>query len=248
MSISKLYNTQLFETYQFCNPNLRLQALTHSSYEDPVEGFENNERLEFLGDAVLSMLSTIFIFTKFPDWKEGELTELRSKMVCNETLSQIAKELQLQKQIRVGKSLVPGSLFIDSKIWSNTVEALIGAIFLDLDMNFLRMQDILFPYFDSIVHSMPQTKRNPERNFSEQLETNPIGSLQSWAQQSSKGLPEYKFDSIVNANSGLEFCAKVYIQRKLYGSSSAGCEKEAKKRAVKTALLLIRSNSIKICD
>lgn len=119
--------------YQFSNIKMLKQALTHSSFsnEKRFDKLENNERLEFLGDAVLELVASEFIFTKNPQMQEGEMTRLRASLVCEPALAFCARELNLGTYVLLGKGeAATGGRERDS-ILSDAVEAVIGAIFLD---------------------------------------------------------------------------------------------------------------------
>ena len=119
--------------YEFKNFQLLINAMTHSSYANehhiPYSG--NNERLEFLGDAVLEVTSSEFLFHKFQDMPEGELTKKRASLVCEPTLALCAREIPLGDYLLLGKGEeATGGRRRDS-IVSDAMEALIGAIYLD---------------------------------------------------------------------------------------------------------------------
>ena len=119
--------------YQFNNIGLLKNALTHSSYanEKKTGNYKNNERLEFLGDAVLELTSSEFIYTGNPDMNEGKMTRLRASIVCEPTLAMCARQIHLQEYIMLGKGEdLTGGRTRDSII-SDALEALIGAIYLD---------------------------------------------------------------------------------------------------------------------
>lgn len=119
--------------YDFKNKELLRQALTHSSFsnEQRINKQKNYERLEFLGDAVLELASSKFFFMNNPDMSEGQMTKLRSSMVCEPALAFCAKDLKLGEYIRLGKGEeATGGRGRDSII-SDVMEALIGAIYLD---------------------------------------------------------------------------------------------------------------------
>lgn len=119
--------------YTFNNIHLLEQALVHSSYanENKMSKEENNERLEFLGDAVLEIVTSYYLFTKYPDMLEGELTKLRASIVCEPTLAKFSKEIRLGEYIMLGKGEENSGGRHRSSVLSDTVEALIGAIYLD---------------------------------------------------------------------------------------------------------------------
>ena len=119
--------------YQFNNIGLLKNALTHSSYanEKKTGNYKDHERLEFLGDAVLELTSSEFIYTGNPDMNEGKMTRLRASIVCEPTLAMCARQIHLQEYIMLGKGEdLTGGRTRDSII-SDALEALIGAIYLD---------------------------------------------------------------------------------------------------------------------
>ena len=119
--------------YQFNNIGLLKNALTHSSYanEKKTGNYKDNERLEFLGDAVLELTSSEFIYTGNPDMNEGKMTRLRASIVCEPTLAMCARQIHLQEYIMLGNGEdLTGGRTRDSII-SDALEALIGAIYLD---------------------------------------------------------------------------------------------------------------------
>ena len=119
--------------YSFRDKALLKQALTHSSYanEQKIRKNGDYERLEFLGDAVLEMISSEFLFKENPEMPEGKLTKLRSSLVCEPALAQCAKEIDLGSYMLLGKGEeATGGRFRES-ITSDVMEALIGALYLD---------------------------------------------------------------------------------------------------------------------
>lgn len=119
--------------YTFQDFSLFRQALTHSSYanEHKQEKLHDNERLEFLGDAVLEIISSEFLFFQYPKLPEGDLTKLRASIVCEPTLALCTRELNLGEYLLLGKGEErTGGRYRDS-IVSDAMEALIGAIYLD---------------------------------------------------------------------------------------------------------------------
>ena len=119
--------------YEFKDEGYLKNALTHSSFANEKKSgkFKNNERLEFLGDAVLELTSSEFLFMQNSDMKEGELTKLRASMVCEPALAFCAREIKLNEYIMLGKGEdLTGGRDRDS-IVSDALEALIGAIYLD---------------------------------------------------------------------------------------------------------------------
>ena len=119
--------------YHFQNRHLLKQAMTHSSYanEHKAKGYHDNERLEFLGDAVLEVVSSEFLFRHYPALPEGDLTKLRASIVCEPTLALCARELDLGDFLLLGKGEEHTGGRKRDSIVSDAMEALIGAIYLD---------------------------------------------------------------------------------------------------------------------
>jgi len=119
--------------YTFQDFSLFRQALTHSSYanEHKQENIHDNERLEFLGDAVLEIISSEFLFFEYPDLPEGDLTKLRASIVCEPTLALCTRELNLGEYLLLGKGEERTGGRHRNSIVSDAMEALIGAIYLD---------------------------------------------------------------------------------------------------------------------
>ncbi|KAF5039292.1 ribonuclease III [Sedimentibacter saalensis] len=119
--------------YSFKNIEILEKSLTHSSYSNEDKSYSkvNNERLEFLGDAVLSITVSRFIFDKFPEYPEGDLTKLRSQVVCEDTLSLVAANLQIGRFLLLGKGEEASGGRERKSILADAVEAIIAAIYID---------------------------------------------------------------------------------------------------------------------
>lgn len=119
--------------YHFQDKNLLLLALTHSSYanEHKKGGHENNERLEFLGDAVLDMVVSEYIYRKFPEMPEGELTKLRAAVVCEGSLAQLSRQLGVGRNLFLGKGEESTGGRTRESILADAFEAIIGAVCMD---------------------------------------------------------------------------------------------------------------------
>jgi len=119
--------------YSFRDKDLLIRALRHSSYvnEKKMEKYECNERLEFLGDAVLELTSSEFLFYEHPEMPEGQMTKLRASMVCEQALAYCARELDLGKYLLLGKGEDATGGRKRESVTSDALEALIGAIYLD---------------------------------------------------------------------------------------------------------------------
>ena len=131
--MSSLKEFQKIIGYQFQNENLLKQALTHSSYanEKHMKKLSDNERLEFLGDAVLELTSSEFLFEHYPNLTEGQLTKLRASIVCEPTLAMCTEALHLGDFLYLGKGEDQTGGRNRKSILSDAMEAVIGAIYLD---------------------------------------------------------------------------------------------------------------------
>ena len=119
--------------YRFDDPHLFDQALTHRSF-----GAANNERLEFLGDAVLGMVISDILYGRFPQASEGELSQLRASLVKGTVLAQVARELGLGECIHLGDGELKAGGSKRASILANTFEALIGALYIDAGLKVCR--------------------------------------------------------------------------------------------------------------
>lgn len=119
--------------YQFNDEQLLFTALTHSSYanEHKLHKIHHNERLEFLGDAVLEIVSSDFLFKNFPDMAEGQMSKKRASLVCEPTLAYCARQITLGKYLMLGKGEDMGGGRNRDSILSDALEAVIGSIYLD---------------------------------------------------------------------------------------------------------------------
>jgi ribonuclease-3 len=119
--------------YQFKDSNLLRQAMTHSSFsnEHRLNRLTSNERLEFLGDAVLEIVTSDFLFAKYPKLPEGDLTKIRASIVCEQTLAFCTREIELGMYLLLGKGEDLTGGRDRNSIVSDAMEALIGAIYLD---------------------------------------------------------------------------------------------------------------------
>ena len=119
--------------YHFQDTYLLSCALTHSSWanEQKIHRYKDYERLEFLGDAVLEMISSAFLFHEYPDMREGELSKRRAALVCEPSLAECARRLGIEQHIRLGRGAEADGGREKDSIVSDVMEALIGAMYLD---------------------------------------------------------------------------------------------------------------------
>ncbi len=158
--------------YTFKNINILKEAMTHSSYANELRQknvrIKSNERLEFLGDAVLEVISSTYLFEKYPNVPEGELTRIRSESICTAALSSYALSLDLGSHIYFGK----GERKTDGKnklsTLENTFEALLGAIYLDSGHNIERVTQFLIKFLAPRIEMM-QSESNDYKSELQQI-------------------------------------------------------------------------------
>ena len=135
----------------FRDPGLLLEAVTHSSFanENPSVSPRDNERLEYLGDAVLQLISAEYLYKHHPGATEGELTQTRSAMVNTNTLAQMAEQLDLGSYLYLGKGIAKGGGRSLKSLLANGFEAVLGAVFLDAGY------DAAYHYYQNRYRSLP---------------------------------------------------------------------------------------------
>jgi ribonuclease-3 len=160
--------------YVFVNQGLLRTALTHRSL-----GEDNNERLEYLGDALLGFVMAETLYQRYPGASEGDLTRLRATLVKEETLARIARELQLGNYVILGGGELKSGGWRRTSILANTLEAIIGAIY--LDAGFIICRDKVLSLFDDII----------QETTPDNLIKDPKTRLQEYLQSRQQLLPEY---------------------------------------------------------
>ncbi len=213
--------------YEFKDKSLLKQALTHSSYanEQKINRSGDYERLEFLGDAVLEVVSSEFLFHKYPDLPEGKLTKLRASMVCEPSLALCARDLKLGSYILLGKGEESTGGRNRESITSDVMEAIIGAIFLD--------------------GGMEKAKSHIERFILSDLEDKALFyDSKSTLQEILQGKLKKEFEYILNAERGpehdKEFDVSVIVDGKELGNGKGRTKKAAEQQAAYQALLKLR--------
>lgn len=209
----------------FRDPLLLSRALTHRSYlnEHP-EAIEDNERLEFLGDAVLDFLVGAWLYNRFPEMSEGNLTRLRSALVRTENLAQFAQNIELGKAIFLGHGEEEGGGRERPALLCGTFEALIGAIYLDAGIQ--KVQDFIAPMLEEAASRI--LKMNKDKD--------PKSILQEWAQAQGLGTPSYRTVAAYGPDHAKTFEIEVYIGDQLYGRGVGQSKQAAAKAAAELAL------------
>ena len=165
-----------FTGYQFNSEELLEQALTHRSHSRN----ENNERLEFLGDSVLNLIISNFIYRRFEDASEGRLSRIRASLVKQDTLAGVAREIGLGDHIRLGGGELKSGGFRRASILSDVLEALIAAIYLDSD--YLQAEKVVLRLFDDLLQAVDVDSSMKDAKT----------KLQEYLQGRQKPLPDYQ--------------------------------------------------------
>ena len=209
----------------FNNPTLLKTALTHSSFANQFKDAEYNERLEFLGDAVLQLCITEYLFNNFKSKSEGELTKTRSLIVCENSLYEIAKKLHLGEYIRMskGEELTGGRERIS--IQADAVEAVIAAVYLDKGIGFVR--DFILLHFEEII----------KKAINNEIILDFKTKLQEFLQKDGEVSIHYELIKHEGPPHRRKFFTNVVIENNIMGEGCGYRKKEAEQNAAKQALM-----------
>lgn len=213
--------------YQFRNPELLRHALRHSSYvnEKHMKKYECNERLEFLGDAVLEVVSSEFLFFEYETMPEGELTKKRASMVCEPALAFCARDINLGEYLMLGKGEeATGGRKRDS-VTSDAMEALIGAIYLDGG----------FASAKEFIHRFILNDLENKKLF---FDSKTI--LQEIVQGNSDDQVSYELIREEGPDHNKSFCTAVRIGEKIYGEGEGRTKKASEQQAAYQAILKLQ--------
>lgn len=207
-------------------------ALTHRSYanEHP-EVSGHNERLEFLGDAVLGFLVGEMLYRMYPEMNEAELTRLRSRLVDEAQLSKIGAKMELGELMRLGKGAAKDNGRANPSLLNDTFEALIGAYYLDAGV--VAVGEYVQPLFRAIAQELvTNLAKSHESSF---IDTK--NRFQQWALAHHKEVPHYEIiEEATLPNNLKEFTAQVSVKGNVYGIGKGSRKKEAEKQAAFNAL------------
>jgi len=209
----------------FDDPRLLTRALTHRSYlnEHP-ECLEDNERLEFLGDAVLDFLVGEWLYHRFPEMPEGDLTRLRAAFVCRDHLAAFARQMGLGEALLLGHGEAASGGRERPTTLSAAFEALVGALYLDQGLDAVRR--FLLPFIEPATQHILEAR----------LDEDPKSRLQEWAQAQGYHAPTYHILRVNGPDHAREFEVEVRIQGRPYGRGKGPSKREATKAAAADAL------------
>ncbi len=210
----------------FKDKQLLQRAFTHRSYlnEHRSEASEHNERLEFLGDAVLELIATHFLYEKFPTHTEGDLTAFRASLVNAVTLGDVANSIGMNDYLLLSRGESRDKGRARSVLLANAIEALVGAIYLDQGYDTARVfiEKYVFPKLDEIVQK--------------KLWRDSKSVLQERAQEMLGATPYYSVMSESGPDHDKQFVVGVYVKEALLAQGSGKSKQEAEQDAARNAL------------
>ena len=226
------YVQQCF-AYQFQDLALLRLALTHPSYahEHPEQGGEeyHNQRLEFLGDAILDFLVAAWLYKAYPDFPEGPLTRLRAMLVRTETLAVLAKHLGLHTALRLGHGESESGGHQRPANLCDALEAVVGALYIDggLDTSWQRLE----PWFAHESEAILETKAYVDAK----------SRFQEWAQAKLNITPNYQIINEDGPDHAKTFTAQVLLETQVSGTGQGPSKRSAEQAAAEIALTKIKS-------
>lgn len=207
----------------FSNFSLLTMALTHRSYaNEHQDGSMDNERLEFLGDAIVDLVVGEWVYRHFPELPEGDLTKLRAHLVKNENLAKFAQQIDLGAALHLGRGEKSTGGKNRESVLGSAFEALLGAIY--LDSNFEKVKNFILPFIEPRKDTILEEFNDPKSNFQEKIQAYKMGPI---------------VYHVVNA-SGPDH-AKIYevevtVNGKVMGRGSGSSKSAAEREAARDAL------------
>lgn len=215
----------------FKNLLLLTRALTHRSYvNEHQDALEDNERLEFLGDAILDFVAGAWLYNHFPELAEGELTRSRSALVCTEQLAEFARSLGLGAAIRLGHGEDQAGGRQKDVLLCATFEALIGALYLQNDISTIQL----------FIH--PMLEQLSDQIMLSSDSRDPKSRLQEWSQGQKLGIPQYGIVAVSGPEHQRNFEIEVQVNGKSFGRGSGHNKQIAERAAAQNALRTIEKS------
>ncbi|ADU30790.1 ribonuclease III [Evansella cellulosilytica] len=207
------------------NVDIYIQAFTHSSYvnEHRIRPHDDNERLEFLGDAVLELAISQYLFKNYANMSEGEMTKLRAAIVCEPSLAKIADELKFGERVLLGKGEEMTGGRKRPALLADVFESFVGALYLDLGM------DAVYDFLKVNVYP-----KIADGAFSDMMDYK--SQLQELVQREGQGQIQYKIVQERGPAHAREFVSEVWLENKLLGIGAGRSKKEAEQMAAQKAL------------
>lgn len=207
----------------FSNRSLLMRALTHRSYaNEHDDAVEDNERLEFLGDAVLNFVVGEWVFHRFPEMPEGNLTKLRSSLVRNEQLAEFARRLHLGSMLRLGRGERASGGHLRDSLLGSAFEALVGALYLDAGIE--KVRAFVVPLLDSTGETILDELNDPK------------SQLQEITQSMKLGTPHYRVIDTSGPDHARIYEVEVEVAGKVKGGGRGSSKGSAEREAARDAL------------
>lgn len=210
----------------FTNQDLLIQALTHRSYLNENPGFRtgHNERLEFLGDAVLELVTTEFLYDRFPEKPEGELTSLRAALVNSRMLADIATAININDVLLLSRGEAKDLGRARQYILANAFEAVVGAVYLDCRYDAARrfIEHTVFPHLDEVIEN--KLYKDPKSLFQEE------------AQERVGVTPSYEVVKEWGPDHEKQFVIGVFLEKELVAEGQGPSKQAAQEQAAINAL------------
>lgn len=220
----------------FEDSNLLLQALTHRSYvhEHAESGVQDNERMEFLGDAILDFITGEMLYHRFPEMSEGLLTRLRSALVRTDSLAKLAAECGIGEAMRIGKGEEQVGGRTRKKILCQVFEAVVGAMYLDQGLEVVAA--FVVPRLTALQkHVMEEAVRKDARS-----------QLQEWSQAHFNLTPQYRVVAASGPEHDKEFSVEVLIGEDVIASGMGRTKQTAAQTAARNALAVLENRQVEI--
>lgn len=221
---------------QFQDETLLRRALTHRSYINENPGEEgDNERLEFLGDALLTAVSGEYLYQLEGELGEDEMTRRRAALVDEKQLAKFATEVGLDFRIRLGRGAIQEGGYHNSRLLSSTFEAVVGAYYLDKNRNIEKLRSHLEELFNAIPNGVARGATKVRSNidsknrFQETVQAN-----------GAKAPPKYVTEQLGGTDHSPEFHSRVYVDGVLYGEGRGSSKKKAEKQAAEDAIAKLK--------
>ena len=232
----------MHELLQFSNEQLLRRALTHRSYvNETSEADGDNERLEFLGDALLTFVCGEYLYQLKDELGEDEMTRRRANLVDEKQLAKFATEVGLDFRMRLGQGAIREGGYHNPRLLSSTFEAVVGAYYLDKNRNIKAVQPLLEKLFSGVFEpvrareGVTQIRSNidSKNQFQESVQAN-----------GAKSPPKYVTEQIGGTDHEPEFHSRVYVDGVLYGEGRGSSKKKAEKRAAEDALAKLKKRGL----
>ena len=209
---------------KFNNPDLLRQALTHRSAVNEKMGGWHNERLEYLGDAVLELIASEFVYLAYPYKQEGELTQMRTALVRTETLAEIANQLKIPERLIISRGEKQAGGHLKASLLADTLEAVLGAYYLDQGLSKVKefIEMVLLKRHLEIVEAGMKLDSKSKFQETVQAQGNPT--------------PQYRIARTEGPDHERIFTSEVLVKGKVMGEGIGPSKQEAEQAAARQAL------------